>query len=119
MDIAPVEIRYYQTTSKRRPFQKWLDSLDTTLQQIVAVRLARIRRGLFGDAEPVGEGVFELKIDVGPGYRMYYGRDEKIMVVLLHAGKKKCQPSDIKKAQAFWHDYLWRRKDEIIDQDVC
>lgn len=110
MDIAPVEIRYYQTTFEKRPFQEWLDSLDATLQQIVAVRLARIRRGLFGDAEPVGEGVFELKLDVGPGYRIYYGRDGKVVVILLHAGQKKRQSADIRAAQAFWQDYARRMK---------
>lgn len=110
MDIAPVEIRYYQTISKKRPFQDWLDRLDLGLQQIVLVRLARIRRGLFGDAEPVGEGVFELKIDVGPGYRLYCGNDSKVVVIMLHAGEKKRQSADIKRAQAFWQDYLWRTR---------
>lgn len=110
MDIAPVEIRYYQTASRKRPFQEWLDGLDATLQQIVAVRLTRVRRGLFGDAEPVGEGVFELKIDAGPGYRIYYGQDGKVVVVLLHAGEKKRQSADIRRAQAFWRDYLRRTR---------
>lgn len=110
MDIAPVEIRYYQTTSEKRPFQEWLDSLDVTLQQIVDVRLTRIRRGLFGDAEPVGQGVFELRVDFGPGYRIYFGQDGKAVVILLNAGNKKRQSADIKKAQAFWQDYLRRTR---------
>lgn len=108
MDIAPVEIRYYQTASEKRPFEEWLDRLDVPLQQIVTVRLARIRRGLFGDAEPVGEGVFELGIDIGPGYRIYYGKAGKVIVILLHAGEKKRQPADIQRAQTFWQDYLRR-----------
>jgi len=58
----------------------------------------------------VGEGVFELKIDVGPGLRIYFGRDGKIVVVLLHAGEKKRQPADIRRAQAFWGDYLRRTR---------
>ena len=110
MDIAPVDIRYYQTTSEKRPFQEWLDCLGIMLQQVVVVRLARVRRGLFGDAEPVGEGVFELKIDIGPGYRIYYGREGKVVVILLHAGEKKRQSADIKRAQAFWQDYLRRMR---------
>ena len=110
MDIAPVEILYYQTAADKRPFQEWLDRLDAALQQIVAVRLARIRRGLFGDAEPVGEGVFELKIDVGPGYRIYYGRAGKVVVILLHAGEKKRQSADIQRAQAYWQDFSRRTK---------
>ena len=110
MDIAPVEIRYYQTPAERRPFQEWLDSLDTRLQQVVAARLARVRRGLFGDAEPVGDGVFELKVDVGPGYRIYYGREGKVVVILLCAGEKKRQAADIRMAREFWRDYLRRTK---------
>lgn len=110
MDIAPVEVRYYQTTSRKRPFQDWLDSLDSRVLQIVVVRLARLREGLFGDAEPVGEGVFELKIDVGPGYRIYFGRESGVVVVLLHAGDKKRQSADIRKARAFWQDYLRRTR---------
>ncbi len=111
MDIAPVELRYYQTLSQRHPFQEWLDSLDMRQQQIVAARLARVRRGLFGDAEFVGGGVFELKLDVGPGYRIYYGREGKVIVILLHAGDKKRQSTDIKTAQAYWQDYLRRAKE--------
>lgn len=110
MDIEPVEIRCYQTTSRKQPFREWLDGLDAPLQQIAAVRLARVRRGLFGDAEPVGEGVFELKIDVGPGYRIYFGRDGKVVVVLLHAGDKSRQSADIRRAQDFWRDYLRRTR---------
>ena len=110
MDIAPVEIRYYQTLSEKRPFQEWLDALDAPLQQIVAVRLARVRRGLFGDAASVGEGVFELKLDLGPGYRIYYGQVGRIVVILLHAGEKKRQSADIQKARAFWQDYLRRTR---------
>lgn len=110
MDIAPVEIRYYQTTLAKRPFEEWPDSLDTTLQQIVAARLARVRRGLFGDAKPVGNGVSELRIDVGPGHRIYYGRDGKVVVILLHAGEKKNQSADIKLAEDLWRDYLRRAK---------
>ena len=110
MDIAPVEVRYYQTILEKRPFQEWLDSLHVTLQQIVAVRLARVRRGLFGDAKPVGEGVFELKFDVGPGYRIYCGTDGKAVVILLHGGEKKRQREDIQRAQGYWKDYLRRTR---------
>ena len=111
MEISPVEIRYYQTASEKRPFQEWLDSLETSLQQIVLARLARVRRGLFGDAKPVGNGVGELKIDVGPGYRIYFGKDGKVVVILLHAGEKKRQAADIKLAQDFWQDYLRRARE--------
>lgn len=110
MDIAPFEIRHYQTASGKRPFQRWMDSLDVQTQLIVDVRLARVRRGLFGDAKSLGGGIFELKIDIGPGYRIYYGRDGKTIVILLQAGDKKGQSSDIKTAKAHWDDYLRRSK---------
>lgn len=110
MDIAPVEIRYYQTTSARCPFRDWFDSLDTQAQVIVDMRLARIRRGLFGDTETVGGGVSELKFDVGPGYRIYFARGGRAIVILLRAGDKRGQSSDIRTAQAFWKDYLRRTR---------
>lgn len=108
MDIAPVEIRYYQTPFGKCPFRDWFDSLDTRTRVIVDRRLARVRRGLFGDSETVGDGVFELKFDVGPGYRIYYARSGRSLVILLRAGDKRAQSADIKAAQAFWKEYLGR-----------
>ena len=110
MDIAPVEIRYFQTISGRCPFRDWFDSLDVRTKVIVDRRLARVRRGLFGDCESVGVGVFELKIDVGPGYRIYYGRDGRSIVILLRAGDKRSQSSDIRIAQALWKEYAGRTR---------
>ena len=71
-------------------------------------RLRRFGRGLYGDTEPVGNEVFELKLDMGPGYRMYFGRDGRY-AIMLFAGDKKGQASDIDKAQEFWRDYQRRR----------
>jgi putative addiction module killer protein len=62
--------------------------------------------GNFGDSKPVGGGVEELRIDLGPGYRIYFGRDGKTVVVLLCAGGKSTQSRDIETAKAFWRDYL-------------
>lgn len=110
MDTAPLEIRYYQTTSGKCPFRDWFDALDASKKLIVDRRFARVRRGLFGEFEPVGEGVFELKFDVGPGYRIYCARIERTILILLRAGDKKSQSSDIRAAQAAWKDYLWRTR---------
>jgi putative addiction module killer protein len=109
-DAAALTLDYYRTRSGKEPVKDWLDSLDTETQARTAARLARVRRGLLGDVEPVGEGVFELKLDFGPGYRIYFGRDGKVLVVLLHAGSKKRQPADIKKAQEHWKDYSGRAR---------
>lgn len=70
----------------------------------ILVRLKRAEQGNFGDHEPVGEGVIELKIDFGPGYRVYLGIDGDF-IILLWGGTKKTQDYDIKKAKEFWRDY--------------
>ncbi len=108
MNIAPITVYYYQTDSGRCPFRVWLDSIGFGTQAIVDIRLARVRRGLFGDSKYLGDGIFELKFHVGPGYRIYYGRDGKTVVILLHAGHKKDQSADINTAREFWEDYLRR-----------
>ena len=87
------------------PFQEWMESYNR--QKIYGIILARIKRvegGNLGDCEPVGEGVSELKIDVGPGYRVYFGQDGD-EVVLLYGGTKETQDKDIKTAKEYWRDY--------------
>ena len=110
MDISPVDVQYYQTASGRCPFKDWLDSLGGAEQVTVDSRLTRIRRGLFGDHEHLGNGVYELKFHFGPGYRLYYGKEGRTLVILLLGGDKKSQPADIKTAHAYWLDYLRRSK---------
>jgi putative addiction module killer protein len=110
MDIAPIIVYYYQTSSGRCPFKDWFNSLEERIQQIVDARLTRVRRGLFGDAENLGGGIWELKLDVGPGHRIYYGMDGKSVVILLHAGHKKGQSGDIDAAREYWADYLRRTR---------
>jgi putative addiction module killer protein len=89
------------------PFSKWLRSLrDARVVSIVRARLNRIRLGNFGDCKPVGDGVEELRIDFGPGYRVYYGREGSLVVILLCGGDKKSQPRDIRLAQEYWKEYL-------------
>lgn len=108
MELAVIAVLYYQTESGGCPFGKWLDSLDAGTQAVMVGRLARIRRGLFGDSEHLGGGVFELKFDIGPGYRIYYGKDGRAVVLLLQAGHKKGQSADIRAARECWKDYLRR-----------
>lgn len=73
------------------------------------IRIARLRLGNLGDSKSVGQGVYELKVHFGPGYRIYYGLDGEKLVLLLCGGDKKTQKKDIEKAKAFWENY----KDEI------
>jgi putative addiction module killer protein len=76
----------------------------------VNTALARIRLGNLSNVEPVGEGVLEFKIDFGPGYRIYFGRDGDDLIILLGGGLKKRQQTDIAKAKACWADYKLRRR---------
>jgi len=110
MEITPVTIQYYRTLAGRYPFREWFDALDEAVQEIIDARLVRVRRGLFGDAKPVGGGVFELIFHVGPGYRVYGARDGKTVVILLQGGHKKRQSDDIKTAWEYWADYLRRQR---------
>lgn len=99
----------YKTPSGKNPFRSWLDSLkDRKAQQIIDARIANVRRGTFGDCRVVGFGVTELKISYGPGYRIYFGQDGQISVILLCGGTKKNQDVDIKKSQKYWEDYRRR-----------
>ena len=87
------------------PFDDWLQSLrDRKARAIIRNRINRVRLGNRGDAEPVGEGVFELRIHYGPGYRVYYGELERVVVILLCGGTKRSQSRDIERAKAYWQD---------------
>ena len=104
--IEPFALFYYQTASGRLPYREWLGAVtDPTAYAAVQSHTDRLKRGLFGDCEPVGEGVWELRIDTGPGYRVYYSRAGKQVVLLLCGGDKRRQTADIKRAKDYWRDY--------------
>jgi putative addiction module killer protein len=105
VEARPREILIFETADNKTPFTDWLDMLERQpIHGIIMNRLDRVEDGLFGDCEPVGEGVSELKIDKGPGYRVYFGQDGDL-VVLLHGGMKNTQPKDIKTAKHYWRTY--------------
>ena len=105
------EVRHYLTATGADPFAEWFKALrDRQAQARVQVRLDRLERGIFGDVEPCGEGVWELRIDWGPGYRVYYARAGNTVVLLLLGGDKRRQQVDIKQAKEYWHDYQERTK---------
>ncbi len=102
----PVDILIYQTVSGRVPFKEWLDGLgDFPGRLAVQRRLDRIAAGNLGDHMPCRDGVWELRVDRGPGYRVYFGRASGTVVILLAGGDKRSQDSDISRAVRFWHDY--------------
>jgi putative addiction module killer protein len=103
------ELRYYQTASGRQPFVEWLAGLtDRHARARIQARLAVVAAGSFGDAEPVGEGVMELRVHWGPGYRVYFARVGGVVVLLLCGGNKRSQDEDIKQAKRNFEDFKRR-----------
>jgi putative addiction module killer protein len=85
-------IIHYLTAAGDDPYQQWMDRLkDRTAQARVTLRVSRVAAGVFGDCKPVGSGVWELRIDQGPGYRVYYAKAGKQLVLLLLGGSKRSQ----------------------------
>ena len=88
------------------PFDEWFDSLrDRKMQAALDARLTRVRAGNFGDCKSVGGGVFELRIALGPGLRVYYGLHGQQVVILLGGGDKSTQARDIRRAQQLWQQF--------------
>lgn len=106
-----MEIDIYKTSSGKEPYIEWEKKLDTTTLARIDSRLTRIRESdNFGVYEPVGEGVFELKFDFGPGYRVYFGFETDTLLILLLGGYKKGQQRDINKAKEYWREHLSLKK---------
>lgn len=104
-----MEIRRYLTASAKDVVGAWLADLkDAQAKARVATRIARLEAGNFGDCKPVGEGVWELRIDWGPGYRVYYAVVGTEIILLLCGGDKRKQVSDIRRAAGFLKDYKRR-----------
>jgi putative addiction module killer protein len=102
-----LDIVVYKTETKKEPFNDWLDDLDEKTQSIISNRLGRIQRGNFGDCKPIKgyHGIYEIVINHGPGYRIYYGKQGSVIVILLVGGEKKSQTRDIEKAYRYWIHY--------------
>ena len=103
--ISTWEIEVYTDTKGKSPFEEWLFSLNSSAQLRITARLDRMRDGNFGDSKTLQEGIYELRLHFGSGYRIYYGKIGKRIVLLLCAGDKGSQQRDIKKAQKYWEDY--------------
>jgi putative addiction module killer protein len=106
-----IELRHYLTTGGRNVFGTWLDGLkDDKAEARIAARLNRLAAGNFGDCKPLQEGVWELRIDWGPGYRVYYAMVGRTCVLLLCGGDKRKQSADIARAIDYLNDYKRRSK---------
>jgi putative addiction module killer protein len=104
-----IELVHYQERSGKYPFKEWIASVrDEMAKARIAFRLFQVESGNLGDCKPVGEGVIELRIRVGAGYRVYCGRRGQQYVILLCGGDKSSQAKDIDRAKGFWAD--WKRR---------
>lgn len=102
----PKKVIVFQDEKGREPFTDWFNDLkDQKGRRAILKRIGRLEYGLYGDCEPVGEGVSELRLFIGPGYRVYFGEEGGQVVVLLCGGDKGTQGRDIKAAKAFWKEY--------------
>ncbi|MCL4523068.1 MAG: type II toxin-antitoxin system RelE/ParE family toxin [Acidobacteria bacterium] len=104
-----IEIRHYLTRGGRDVFDEWLTGLaDPRAQAKIAVRINRLAAGNLGDCRPLRQGLSELRIDWGPGYRVYFAMIGRVCVLLLCGGDKRKQSADIDRALAYLKDYKER-----------
>ncbi len=109
MEAIPRELRIYITKDNKSPFKNWLESLkDLKTVAKIEIRLDQLEKGNFGDCRGLKEGIFELRIDYDPGYRIYCGQIGNQIVLLLSGGDKSTQEKDILKAEEYWLDYRKR-----------
>ena len=106
VEHQPRRLVLYETTDDRCPWQEWFDGLqDPKTMAAIDARLLRLRRGHFGDARPLGDDIWELRLHIGPGYRVYLGVESNQLVVLLCGGRKGSQKRDIRRAKKYWRAY--------------
>ncbi len=102
----------YLDADGKSPYAKWFDSLPAQAAAKITAHKLRLEQGNMSNVEPVGNGIFEKKIDWGPGYRIYFGEDGKELIILLGGGSKKRQQTEIHAAHERWQDYKKRKKQE-------
>jgi putative addiction module killer protein len=100
-----VELLEYVNAAGISPFAKWREKLDATTRARVTVAVLRLETGNFSAVKGAGAGILELRLDFGPGYRVYFGKDGGQLVILLGGGTKRRQPADIRAAQTLWQEY--------------
>jgi putative addiction module killer protein len=103
---VPLVLREYVSLGGTSPFRKWLDGLSLEARARVQARIFRFESGNLGDHKTVGEGVWEARLDFGPGYRVYFAKLGRTVILLLAGGDKRSQKKDIKQAQQYWAEYM-------------
>ena len=100
------QIRLLETDEEQVPFEQWYYSLKDKITKVrVRRRLDRLELGNFGDTKSVGEGIYELRLHFGAGYRVYFTKTENFIIILLGDGDKNTQKKDIIKAKKLWRKY--------------
>jgi putative addiction module killer protein len=103
--VNQFDVVEYVDRAGRSPFREWLDGLDLPVRARVQARIFRIESGNLGKTKALAGGVHELKLDFGPGYRVYFAVEGRRLVVLLIGGDKKTQNHDIRQAKEYWADW--------------
>ncbi len=107
-----VDILEYQDQGGGSPFRKWFDRLNAEAARKVTTALYRIGLGNFSNMKGVGRGVYECRINFGPGYRVYFAKDGELVIILLGGGTKERQQHDIELALERWEDYKRRKRQQ-------
>lgn len=105
-----IDLEQYIDRNGRNPFERWYESLEAGTRARIVGALDRLKRGSAA-AKGVGSGVMEIRLDFGPGYRIYFGRDGETLVILLGGGTKRRQQLDIEATQHLWHEYKQRKRE--------
>ena len=112
-NISEYTVEHYRTVGGDDVIAKWFEGLrDRRAVARISARIERLTVGLFGDCKPLRDGVWEMRIDEGPGYRVYYARSGRRVILLLWGGDKRTQVNDIQRAADFWHDWQERTDHE-------
>jgi putative addiction module killer protein len=106
-NIKPKTLIFYRNAAGNEPFSEWIDDFrDPMTRRRILQRVFRVESGNYGDYKSLKDGVSELRLDFGPGYRVYFGEDGDKIVILLCGGDKSTQTQDIERAKAHWKEYL-------------
>ena len=112
MEVIPRHVRNYVTPDGREPYEEWVNSYrNRKTRAIIRERINRLHLGNFGDYKRLTADLYELRIHYGPGYRVYFGMVDRVIVILLCGGSKKTQRRDIERAKEYWEE-LRRRTNE-------
>lgn len=111
MTVLSFELVNYVRPAGNIPLEGWLAGIEMQTRVKIRSRINRLRHGNFSNCDPVGQGLSELKINYGPGFRVYFGRKDAKVILLLCGGDKSSQVADIRKAHELWQEYQTRAKE--------